>query len=105
MALRRTKAVEWFWRLHIPVYRVSGGRILGLDTVGRKSGQRGTNALSYRPEGGEFVMISPETTIQALGAEREELCSALVAQAPEYDAYRAERRIPAPVLERRPAGG
>jgi deazaflavin-dependent oxidoreductase (nitroreductase family) len=146
MAMRRTKAVEWFWRLHIPIYRASGGRLLGrvmgmpvllLDTVGRKSGQRRTNALTWFPKGDDFVVIAsvlgeprdpawwlnlraaPETTIQAgreriavrareaVGAEREQLWSAVVAQVPEYAEYQArtERRIPVVVLERRPPGG
>jgi deazaflavin-dependent oxidoreductase (nitroreductase family) len=144
MALRRTKAVEWFWRLHVPIYRASGGRLLGrvmgmpvllLDTVGRKSGQRRTNALTWFPKGSDFVVIasvlgeprdpgwwlnlsaSPETTVQvgreriavrareAEGGEREQIWSAVVAQVPEYDEYRARtaRRIPVVVLERRAA--
>jgi F420H(2)-dependent quinone reductase len=138
MATRRTKAVELFWHIHLPLYRLSGGRILGrvmgmpvllLDTVGRKSGQRRTNALTYFQQGRAFVVIasvlgeprdpawwlnlraSPETTIQvgreriavrareAAGAEREQLWAAVVAQAPDY----AEYRIPVVVLERRSA--
>jgi deazaflavin-dependent oxidoreductase (nitroreductase family) len=126
MATRRTKAVELFWRIHLPLYRLSGGRILGrvmgmpvllLDTVGRKSGQRRTNALTYFQQGRAFVVIasvlgeprdpawwlnlraSPETTIQvgreriavrareAAGAEREQLWAAVVAQAPDYAEY------------------
>ncbi len=126
MATRRTKAVERFWRIHLPLYRLSGGRILGrvmgmpvllLDTVGRKSGQRRTNALTWLPKGDDFVVIasvlgeprdpawwlnlraSPETTIQvgreriavrareAAGAEREQLWAAVVAMAPDYAEY------------------
>jgi len=126
MATRRTKAVELFWRIHPPLYRLSGGRILGrvmgmpvllLDTVGRKSRQPRTNALTWFPKGDDFVVIasvlgeprnpawwlnlraSPETTIQlgreripvrareATGAEREQLWSALVAKSPDYAEY------------------
>ena len=126
MTTRRTKAVELFWRIHLPLYRLSGGRILGrvmgmpvllLDTVGRKSGQRRTNALTYFEQGRAFVVIasvlgeprdpawclnlraSPDTTIQvgreriavrareAAGVEREQLWAALVAHAPDYAEY------------------
>jgi deazaflavin-dependent oxidoreductase (nitroreductase family) len=105
--------------------------------VGRKSGQRRTNALTWFPKGDDYVVIAsvlgeprdpawwlnlraaPETTIQAgreriavrareaVGAEREQLWSAVVAQVPEYAEYQArtERRIPVVVLERRPPGG
>jgi deazaflavin-dependent oxidoreductase (nitroreductase family) len=137
MAMRRTKAVEWFWRLHIPLYRLSGGRLLGrvmgmpvllLDTVGRKSGQRRTNALTWFPKGDDFVVIAsvlgeprdpawwrnlraaPETTIQvgseriavrareAAGAEREQLWSAVVATAPAYAEYQALTERRIPVV-------
>jgi deazaflavin-dependent oxidoreductase (nitroreductase family) len=94
-----------------------GMPVLLLDTVGRKSGQRRTNALTYFQQGRAFVVIasvlgeprdpawwlnlraSPETTIQvgreriavrareAAGAEREQLWAAVVAQAPDYAEY------------------
>ena len=137
MTTRRTKAVEFFWRIHLPLYRLSGGRILGrvmgmpvllLDTVGRKTGQRRTNALTWFPKGDDFVVIasvlgeprdpawwlnlraSPDTTIQdgreriavrareATGAEREQLWSALVAKAPVYAEYQALTERRIPVV-------
>ena len=135
--IRRTKAVEWFWKIHLPLYRLSGGRILGrvmgmpvllLDTVGRKTGQRRTNALTWFPKGDDFVVIasvlgeprdpawwlnlraSPETTIQvgreriavrareAAGSEREQLWSAVVAHAPTYADYQALTERRIPVV-------
>ena len=53
-AVRRTKAVELFWRIHPYLYRWSGGRIGGkigpmpvllLHTKGRKTGEPRTSAL------------------------------------------------------------
>ncbi len=136
-AARRTKAVELFWKIHLPLYRWTGGRLGGrvmgmpvllLDTVGRKSGQRRTNALTWFPKGEAFVVIasvlgeprdpawwlnlraSPETTIQvgseriavhareATGAEREEIWAALVAKAPDYAEYQARTERRIPVV-------
>jgi deazaflavin-dependent oxidoreductase (nitroreductase family) len=66
-AVRKTKAVELFWRLHPHLYRWSGGRIGGtlqglavllLNTTGRKSGQPRTNALMYLPNGASYVVIA-----------------------------------------------
>jgi deazaflavin-dependent oxidoreductase (nitroreductase family) len=66
-AVRRTKAVELFWRIHPHLYRWSGGRIGGtigpmpvllLHTTGRKTGQLRTNALTYLPDGTSYVVIA-----------------------------------------------
>jgi F420H(2)-dependent quinone reductase len=136
-AARRTKAVELFWKLHLPLYRWSGGRLGGrvmgmpvllLETVGRKSGQRRTNALTWFPKGDDYVVIAsvlgeprdpawwlnlrakPETTIQvgrehigvrareAAGAEREQLWAAVVAKAPDYAEYQARTERRIPVV-------
>ena len=54
-------------RLHIGVYRASGGRIAGkawglqillLTTTGRKSGKRRTTPLCYLTDGGSFVVVA-----------------------------------------------
>jgi deazaflavin-dependent oxidoreductase (nitroreductase family) len=136
-AARRTRAVELFWKIHLPLYRWSGGRLGGsvmgmpvllLDTVGRKSGQRRTNALTWFSKGVDFVVIasflgeprdpawwlnlraSPETTIQvgreriavrareATGAEREQLWATVVAKAPDYAEYQARTERRIPVV-------
>lgn len=71
MALRRNAIVETFWRWHPKIYRASGGRLLGrlaglpvllLETLGRRSGARRENALTYlpwpSPDGEDFVVIA-----------------------------------------------
>src|SRR5262245_36143213 len=65
-AVRRTRAMELFWKLHRRVYQATGGRLGGrmmgmpvllLTTTGRRSGERRTNALMYLPEGETCVVI------------------------------------------------
>jgi deazaflavin-dependent oxidoreductase (nitroreductase family) len=66
-AVRKSKAVELFWKVHRFLYRVSGGRIGGrvigmpvlmLTTKGRKSGEPRSNVLTYVPKGGAFVVYA-----------------------------------------------
>lgn len=66
-AVRRTKAMELFWKAHRFLYRVSGGRIGGrvvgmpvlmLTTTGRKSGEPRTNVLTYLPKGRASVVFA-----------------------------------------------
>jgi len=66
-AVRRTKAMELFWKLHRFLYRVSGGRIGGrvvgmpvlmLTTTGRKSGVPRANVLTYLPKGRASVVFA-----------------------------------------------
>lgn len=66
-AVRRTKAMELFWKAHRFLYRVSGGRIGGrvigmpvlmLTTTGRKSGRPRTNVLTYLPQGRVSVVFA-----------------------------------------------
>ena len=56
--MERSALVELFWRWHPKIYRATGGRLLGrlaglpvllLETVGRRSGERRCNALTYLP--------------------------------------------------------
>ncbi len=65
--VRRTKLVEFLWRLHRWIYTATGGRlgsqifgipILLLTTTGRKSGQRRTAALYYFKDQDRFVVIA-----------------------------------------------
>lgn len=60
-------ALRLFGRLHVGVYRRTGGRVLGrfgkspvllLNTVGRKTGQRRTTPLLYLPDGEEMVVVA-----------------------------------------------
>jgi deazaflavin-dependent oxidoreductase (nitroreductase family) len=67
-AVRRTKLMELFWRVHPWIYRVTGGRlganigiampVLLLTTTGRKSNQPRTKALTYLPEGDACIVIA-----------------------------------------------
>jgi len=66
-AVRRTKFMEFMWKIHPWVYRTSGGRLLGsmmgmpvllLTTKGRKSGEPRTRALMYLPKGDACVVIA-----------------------------------------------
>ncbi len=67
MAVKRSKLVEWFWKVHPKLYRWSGGRIGGklvnmpvllLTTRGRRTGNSRTRALTYLPDGTRFVVIA-----------------------------------------------
>ena len=65
-AMKRTLAVEIFWKIHPIVYRMTGGRLLGelmgmpvllLTTTGARTGQRRTTPLTYLPDGERYVVI------------------------------------------------
>lgn len=123
--------------LHRWVYRRSGGlvgwRLLGvpillLTTVGRRSGQPHTTALTYLTEGNSFVVVasnggarqhpawfhnlraSPQAQIQvgstrhqvqareASGAERERLWNRMVQLYAGYRGYQGRTRRQIPVL-------
>jgi deazaflavin-dependent oxidoreductase (nitroreductase family) len=58
--------LRWAGKLNIPLYRISGGRLMGkvnqapvllLTTTGRKSGQRRTAPVVYLAEGDNLVVI------------------------------------------------
>jgi deazaflavin-dependent oxidoreductase (nitroreductase family) len=64
--MRRSRAVELFWKVHPWLYRKSGGRLLGelvgmkvllLSTTGAKSGTQRTTALTYLEADGGYVVI------------------------------------------------
>ncbi len=66
-AVRRTRLMELFWKVHPWIYRASRGRILGrmlgmpvllLTTTGRKSGIDRTTPLMYLPKGERRVVIA-----------------------------------------------
>ena len=65
-AMKRSLAVEIFWKIHPIVYRLTGGRLLGelmgmpvllLTTRGRKSGQLRTTPLTSLPGRDAYVVI------------------------------------------------
>jgi len=64
--VRRSKAVEIFWKIHPPLFRWSGGRLLGklagmdvliLTTTGRRSGEPRSTCLTYFRDGDACVVI------------------------------------------------
>lgn len=66
-AVRKSKAIELFWRIHPFVYRATGGRVLGrvmgvpvllLITKGRKTGATRTKPLLYLLHGNAFVVAA-----------------------------------------------
>ena len=66
-AVRRTRFMEFLWKIHPWIYRTSGGRVLGsmlgmpvllLTTTGRKSGVPRTTPLMYLPKGDAYLVIA-----------------------------------------------
>jgi deazaflavin-dependent oxidoreductase (nitroreductase family) len=66
-AVRRTPVTELIWRVHLLLYRLSGGRIGGrlgplpvllLTIKGRRSGEPRTVALNYLEDSGRYVVFA-----------------------------------------------
>lgn len=64
--MKRSKAVELFWKIHPTLFRWSGGRLLGrlagmdvliLTTTGRRSGEARPTCLTYFRDGEACVVI------------------------------------------------
>src|SRR5882757_5578960 len=60
------RGLRWAGKLNVPVYRLSGGRLMGkvgkapvllLTTTGRKSGQKRTTPVVYLTDGDKVVLI------------------------------------------------
>lgn len=137
MAVKLNPILKLFWRMHMWVLRISGGRaidkigklsVLLLYTIGRKSGDTRTNALSYVPQGSAYVVVAtnagadfhpswylnlsarPEAQIeiqgkkskvkwrQAKGEEADELFSKFVEGDPSYAEYKARTKRKIPVV-------
>jgi F420H(2)-dependent quinone reductase len=58
--------LRWTGKLNVPLYRLSGGRLMGrvnrapvllLTTTGRKSGERRTAPVVYLADGEDYVVI------------------------------------------------
>ena len=67
MAAKRSKLIEFVWKVHPALYRWTNGRIGGtllkmpvllLTTQGRRSGQPHTKALTYLPKDRRYVVIA-----------------------------------------------
>ena len=135
--MRRNLLIELFWKLHRRVYALTGGRvgahaaglpILLLTTLGRRSGEPRTSALTYLPRGDACVVIAshlgeprhpfwwlnlvaqPNAQVQvgsvvrsmrarqAEGAEREAIWDDLIARSPQYAQYRENTERRIPVV-------
>jgi len=62
-----TKGLRWAGKMNVPVYRLTGGRLMGkvgkapvllLTTTGRKSGQPRTAPVVYLADGANVVLIN-----------------------------------------------
>jgi deazaflavin-dependent oxidoreductase (nitroreductase family) len=71
------RGLLWTGKLNIPVYRLSGGRLMGkvgkapvllLTTTGRKSGQRRTCPIVYLAHGPNVVLIDTNAGNERLPA-------------------------------------
>jgi deazaflavin-dependent oxidoreductase (nitroreductase family) len=107
---------RFFTKLHVLLYRLSGGRIGGsmsdvqillLESVGRKTGKRRTTPLAYIRDGGDYVVTAsnggephhpgwyynlhsqPQTVIQVM-EERRRLWAELVKTNPRFDEYQSK---------------
>jgi F420H(2)-dependent quinone reductase len=61
-----TRGLRWAGKMNVPVYRATGGRLMGkvgrapvllLTTTGRKSGEARTAPVVYLADGDRFVLI------------------------------------------------
>lgn len=112
---------------------MNGMQVLLLTTTGRKTGKQRTWPLAYFRDGADLVIVgsnggqprdpawcynlrsAPRTTVQvgaetlqvraeqASGAERDRLWKLIVAQAPNFDAYRTKTAREIPVMVLHPA--
>ena len=133
----RGPMLELFWRMHKWILRASGGRlfarigklpVLLLYTLGRKSGERRMNALSYVTDGTNYVVVasnagaefhsgwwlnlkemtSAEIEVrgkrmrvmwrEAKGNEREKLYERFIEAEPGYAEYRGRTKREIPVV-------
>lgn len=60
------RGLRWMGKLNVPVYRLTGGRLMGkvgtapvllLTSIGRKSGQERVAPVVYMPDGDRFIVI------------------------------------------------
>lgn len=98
--------LRWVGKLNVPVYRLSGGRILGkvneapvllLTTTGRKSGQKRTAPVVYLADGDGYVVIGSNA-----GHSRTPAWSLNLQAEPAAEVEVGRRRLP---VRARVAGG
>jgi len=90
--------LRWMGKLNVPLYRVSGGRLMGkvneapvllLTTTGRKSGQQRTAPVVYLAEGESYVVIGSNA-----GHSRTPAWSLNLKATPEAEVEVGRRRVP-----------
>jgi F420H(2)-dependent quinone reductase len=91
------RGLRWAGKLNVPVYRASGGRVMGkvnrapvllLTTIGRKSGEPRTAPVVYLADGEKLVVINTNA-----GSERVPAWSLNLAANPEAEVEVGRRRI------------
>ena len=90
--------LRWMGKLNVPLYRVSGGRLMGkvneapvllLTTTGRKSGQQRTAPVVYLADGESYVVIGSNA-----GHSRTPAWSLNLKATPEAEVEVGRRRVP-----------
>ena len=90
--------LRWMGRLNVPLYRLSGGRLMGkvneapvllLTTTGRKSGQKRTAPVVYLADGESYVVIGSNA-----GHRRTPAWSLNLKATPEAEVEVGRRRVP-----------
>ena len=90
--------LRWMGKLNVPLYRLSGGRLLGkvneapvllLTTTGRKSGQQRTAPVVYLADDESYVVIGSNA-----GHSRTPAWSLNLKATPEAEVEVGRRRIP-----------
>jgi F420H(2)-dependent quinone reductase len=89
--------LRWAGKLNVPIYRASGGRVMGkvgkapvllLTTTGRKSGQQRTAPVVYLADGEKLVVINTNA-----GSEKIPAWSLNLAANPEAEVEVGRRRL------------
>lgn len=91
------RGMRWMGKLNVPIYRATGGRLMGkvnrapvllLTTTGRKSGQKRTAPVVYLTDDERFVVINTNA-----GNHRVPAWSLNLAANPEAEVEVGRRRI------------
>ena len=92
------RGLRWMGKLNVPVYRATGGRLMGkvnkapvllLTTTGRKSGQQRTAPVVYLADGERMVVINTNA-----GSAKIPAWSLNLAANPEAEVEVGRRKIP-----------
>lgn len=92
-----TRGLRWAGKLNVPVYRATGGRLMGkvnkapvllLTTTGRKSGQQRTAPVVYLADGENLVVINTNA-----GSEKIPAWSLNLTANPEAEVEVGRKRI------------